>query len=137
MSKELLAAFQTEILGPKDSDCGSKKTIEINLTNKNYKNFLYRYVELSPGHYEELTNENKARYVGKTVHMRSPMYCVGVGKKKCLCNKCAGNFYYNIDKTNIGLATARIATALTQANLQKFHQNLVKTHLLNVDDLVI
>ena len=65
------------------------------------------------------------------------MYCIGYGKTKCLCNKCAGNFYYKLGKTNIGLAASKVSGTLTQMNLQKFHQNLVKTKQIDVDDMVI
>jgi DNA-directed RNA polymerase beta' subunit len=136
MSKELLAAFQTEVLGPKDSDCGSKRTITVTLTNDNYNDFIYRYI-LVGTKLIELTNENKSEYVGKTVKMRSPLYCVGIGPNRCLCNKCAGNFYYNLQKPNIGLLTSKIATTLTQMGLQKFHQNLVKTKKIDLDTIFL
>jgi hypothetical protein len=136
MSKELLAAFQTEVLGPKDSDCGSKRTITVTLTNDNYNDFIHRYI-LVGTKLIELTNENKSEYVGKTVKMRSPLYCVGIGPNRCLCNKCAGNFYYNLQKPNIGLLTSKIATTLTQMGLQKFHQNLVKTKKIDLDTIFL
>jgi hypothetical protein len=136
MSKELLAAFQGEVLGPKDSDCGSIRTIEVKLTNDNYKDYLYRYVKTTKG-FIMTTNENKDKFIGKTVHMRSPMYCIGVGKEKCLCNKCAGDYYYILEKPNIGLSTSKCGTTITQLNLSKFHQNLVKTRDIDIDDMLI
>jgi hypothetical protein len=136
MSKELLAAFQGEVLGPKDSDCGSVRTAAIHLTDSNYKDYLYRYVK-DGKKLTMLTTDNKSQFVNKTVQMRSPMYCIGVGKEQCLCNKCAGDFFYILGKPNIGLATSRLATQLTQMNLQKFHQNLVKTHQINTDTMLI
>lgn len=136
MSKELLAAFQSEVLGPKDSDCGTKKTITIKLTNANFKDFAYQYVKTENG-YEVLSSENKSKFIGKTIQLRSPMYCVGTGNQKCLCNKCGGDFFYLVEKPNIGLTTSKVATTLTQLSLQKFHQNLVKTHEIDLDSLFI
>ena len=136
MAKEMISAMQTSVLGEKDSDCGTTKTISVSLTNKNYNKYLYRYIKVGQK-YVMLTNDNKSQYVGKTVNMRTPMYCIGVGKQKCLCNKCAGDFYYKLGKTNIGLATSKIATTITQLNLQKFHQNLVKTQTIDVDDMLL
>lgn len=126
MSKELLAAFQTETLADKDSDCGSKRTITVTLTEGNYDNFIYRYIK-EGSKLIMLDNENKSKYLGKTVQMRSPMYCLGIGKDRCICNKCAGDFYYKLGKKDIGLLSSKVATTLTQLGLQKFHQNLVKT----------
>ena len=136
MGKELLAAFQSEVLGEKDTDCGSIGHITVTLTEKNYKDFLYRYVKTSKG-LVMLDNENKNIFIGKTVKMRSPMYCIGIGEEKCLCNKCSGDFYYKLGKRNIGLNTSRIASSLSQLNLQKFHENLVKTQQIDVDDMLI
>ena len=136
MAKELLAAFQGEVIGPKDSDCGSIRCIKITLTDKNFKDFLYRYIKTTKG-YISISPEMKSQLVGKTVSLRSPMYCVGVGKEKCLCNKCAGDYYYIIEKPNIGLSTSKCGTSITQLNLQKFHQNLVKTQPINVDDMLM
>lgn len=136
MSKELLSALQAEVLGDKDSDCGTKQTISVTLTGGNYRDYLYRYIKEGQN-YVMLTMDNKSKYVGKTVHMRTPMYCIGVGKEKHLCNKCAGDFYYKLGKRNIGLSSSKIATTLTQMNLQKFHENLVKTQQIDLDDLLL
>ena len=136
MAKELLAAFQSEVLGDKDTDCGSVRHIEVTLTEKNYKDYLYRYVKTTKG-LVMMDNENKNIFIGKTVKMRSPMYCIGVGKQKCLCNKCAGDFYYKLGKKNIGLNASRIASSLSQLNLQKFHENLVKTQQIDINDIII
>ena len=136
MSKELLAAFQGEVLGPKDSDCGTLMSIKVKLTDGNYKDYLYRYVKVGK-ELIMLTSTNKTQFVGKEVEMRSPMYCIGVGKEKCLCNKCAGDYYYILGKPNIGLSTSKCATTMTQLNLQRFHQNLVKTRQIDVNDMLI
>ena len=123
-------------MGEKDSDCGSLRCIDIELTESNFKDFVYRYIK-SGNNYTELTPNNKDKFIGKTVKMRTPMYCIGVGKEKCLCNRCAGNFYYKLGKTNIGLAGSKVSGTLTQLNLQRFHENLVKTVQINPDDMVI
>ena len=136
MSKELSAAFQSEVLGPKGSDCGTKLLLKATLTDGNYKSFLYRYI-VDGGKIVKLTNENKSKYVGKEVKLRSPMYCKGVGKNRCLCNICTGDFNYMINKLNIGLTVNKAATTITQMNLQKFHQNAVKIRQFNVDDMII
>ena len=136
MAKELLAAFQSEVLGDKDTDCGSVRHIEVSLTEKNYKDYLYRYVKTTKG-LVMMDNENKSMFIGKTVKMRSPMYCIGVGEQKCLCNKCAGDFYYKLGKKNIGLNASRLASTLSQLNLKKFHENLVKTQQIDIDDMLI
>ena len=136
MAKELLAAYQSEVLGEKDSDCGSKGYITVKITNGNFSSYLYRYVLTNKG-LVMITNENKPMFINKTVKMRSPMYCIGVGKDKCLCNKCSGDFYYILGKKNIGLTCSKMATTLTQLSLQKFHKNLVTSQKIDLDDLLV
>ena len=137
MLKELVAAMQAEVLGPKDSDCGSKNALVKKITKDNIKNNLYRYVITEKGDTVEITNDNANSFIGKTVRMRSPMYCIGYGKEKCLCNVCAGNFYYMLGKKNIGLTTAKLAGTLSNLNLQKFHDNVVNLYDIDVNKMLI
>lgn len=136
LGKEISSALQSEVLGDKDSDCGSKGYLVIKLTNLNKKDFLYRYI-IEGNKLIYLDEETIEKYIGKEVKMRSPMFCIGVGKEKCLCNKCAGDFYYKLEKKNVGLSASRVASTCTQMNLQKFHENLVKIMPLNVDSLLV
>lgn len=136
MAKELIACLQSEVLGDPESDCGSQGHITVMITDKNFKDFMYRYVKTNKG-LIQITSDNKDLFINKTVKMRSPMYCIGTGKDKCLCSKCAGEFYYKLGKRNIGLAGTKISGTITQTNLQKFHENLVKTQQININDLLI
>lgn len=108
MSKELLSSEQTEVLGSAGSDCGSIRTIKRVITPSTKKRFLYRYIKVN-GKLVCLTPEIIDDYVGKVVQMRSPMCCIGTGKQKQLCNICAGDFYYKLDKKNIGLVTCTMS----------------------------
>ena len=128
--------MQTEVLGEKDSDCGSLRCIEIELTNSNSKDFMYRYIKNGKS-YTMITPDNISKYINKKVQMRSPMYCIGVGKNKCLCNKCAGDFYYKLGKSSIGLVASKVSGTLTQLNLQRFHENVVKTKQIDPNDMII
>lgn len=136
LGKEISSALQSEVLGDKDSDCGSKGYIEVVLTDGNKKDFLYRYI-IEGKTLVYLDEETIEKYIGKEVKMRSPMFCIGTGPQKCLCNKCAGDFYYKLEKYNVGLSASRVASTCTQMNLQKFHENLVKIKPLDVDKLLI
>lgn len=136
LAKELIAELQSEILGPKDSDCGTLGYLEVQIPSSRLNDFVDRYI-IEGGRLKILSEDVIKSYAGKTVKMRSPMFCTRVGKKKCLCNKCAGDYYYKLNKENIGLVGSKVATTLTQLNLQKFHENLVKTHQIDVNDILI
>jgi DNA-directed RNA polymerase beta' subunit len=136
MGKKLSAGLQGESLGPADSDCGSVGTLPVTITNKNKNDYLQRYI-VERGKLVLLTEDNISNYVNKTVKMRSPMFCVRVGENKCICNKCAGEFFYKIGKTNIGLAAMKIGSSLTNLNMKKFHENLIVTKPIDMDDILL
>jgi len=135
IAKKLLAECQTEFLDDKGSDCGTKRGIMLTLSDNNYKDYIYRYITVS-GKSVLLTNENIKKYIGKTVELRSPMTCIKT-RKGAICNMCGGEFYYMVDNKSIGLSASRIGNALTKYNMKKFHDNVIKTTDVDLDDLLI
>lgn len=131
LAKELLAALQTESLGPKGSDCHTHGTIDI-VIPKETKNFEYRYI-MENGKPKCLTPEIIKNYVGKKVKLRTPMKCIDDE----ICNVCAGDFYYILGKEHIGLLAAKVATTCTDLNMKKFHENLIKLYDIDLDDMLI
>src|SRR5690606_5647941 len=97
-AKKLTAAFQTVVLDEPGTDCGTRKTISVEITEKNKEDFLYRFL-LKGSQHIMLTPEEIDKYVGKVVKLRSPMYCLG----DKLCNYCAGDLYYRLGIRNVGL----------------------------------
>lgn len=124
--------MQTEMLDAHGSDCGTKKTIEVTLTNRNTKDFEYRYI-VEGSKLVCLTPENMPKYVGKTVHMRSPMYCLG----DKTCNMCAGEMNYKLGILNIGLGCSKVATTLLRLGMKKFHISNLKSTQIDVNDMLI
>ena len=112
------------------SDCGTKRTLDVKLTNTIKKDYMYRYIVTDNGSLVLLTPENMDKYVGKTVKMRSPMMCVG----EKICNHCAGDLFYKLGIKNAGLTASRVATTLTRLNINFFvfpYRNIrVKTYLI-------
>ena len=124
--------MQTEVLGEEGSDCGTTKTLMVTIP-KNTDDYLYRYI------YEGdklicLTPDVITKYVGKTVKMRSPMYCIA---KDCICSKCAGEDFYKLGKKSIGLVSTRVATTCTRLNMKKFHENLIKSREIDLNDIFL
>lgn len=138
MSKTLIAMMQSEVLGDEGSDCGTKGylTVTIPAKAKLRNKFLYRYI-IEGNKLTLLTDENITKYIGKEVKMRSPMYCIGVGRQKCTCNKCAGDFYYKIGKRKIGLLCSRPAETCKRLSMKKFHSNLIKSFHIDVEDMFV
>lgn len=131
LAKQLLAAMQSEVLDEHGSDCGTLKTIEVNLTAKNRNDFEYRYI-VENGKLVELTPEVMDNYIGKRVKMRSPMYCTG----DKICNICAGEMNYKLGNINIGLGCSKVATTLLRLGMKKFHTSNLKSAQIDVDDML-
>lgn len=132
LAKQLLASMQTETLDAHGTDCGSKKTIEIVLTDKNFKDYQYRYISEN-GKLICLTPEVKSKYIGKTVHLRTPMYCLG----DKICNICGGEMNYRLDTLNVGLGCSKVANTLLRLGMKKFHTSNLASKQIDVNDLLI
>lgn len=132
LAKELLAALQTEVLDEPGSDCGTKRTLDIEISGYNKKDYIDRYIDVN-GKLLLLTRDNIDKFVGKKVKMRSPMMCIG----EKICNHCAGELFYKLGIKNVGLTASRVATTLTRLNMKKFHENLIINHKIKLDDLLI
>lgn len=100
------------------------------------KDFQYRYI-IEGNKLVCLTPDIIGKYADKTVKLRSPMYCIGVGKEDCLCNKCAGDFFYLLGKKNIGLQCSRPAESTKRMNMKKFHVNQIKTSVIDIETMLM
>jgi hypothetical protein len=117
-------AFNTVTLDEPGSDCGTDKYLTITLTNNNVDGFMYSYILKGNGELEELTSENVDKYVGKTVKIRSALFCKS---KTGICNKCIGNFLYRRGGKNVGLALANIPSKIKLVSMKAFHDSTVST----------
>lgn len=131
--KILEASFQTEMIQEEGTDCGSKGLLTVNINSGNAKSFIYRYIKLDNGELLSLTPELLDKYMGKTVQMRSPMYCIG----DKYCSKCVGDIFYKLEIDSPGLLTPRIGTKLLNASLKAFHDSTVKVKRLKLEDYII
>lgn len=117
-TKQIFAAMQSVKLNPKrGSDCGSRRYILKEITEKNIKENLLRYIRTDDGKLVKLTDENKDQFIGKTVKMRSPLFCCG----EDYCNICAGDYFYELGIVNIGNTTVRASSTILQKSLKAMH----------------
>lgn len=125
--KLFVAAFQHLTLDPAGSDCGTKRYITVTLDNP--KDWMYSYI-IEGNKLIELTSKNVDKYKGKKVKMRFASMCES---KTGFCNKCAGNLFYRIGVTNIGVASATIASVLKNICMKAFHDSTVKTVEIDIN----
>ena len=132
LSKELASSMQSEVLDDPGSDCGTHKTLDILITAKNTNDYMYRYI-VENEKLVCLTPDVIKKYIGKTVKMRSPMFCLSTH----ICSKCAGEQFYKLGKKFIGLTTTKVATTLTNLNMKKFHSNLIEANPIDINDMLL
>lgn len=120
--KLFLSAFQHVKLDKEGSDCGTKRTLEITLTENVIDMYMYSYI-VEGSKLVELNSTNKNKYLGKTVKMRYSALCES---KTGYCNKCVGNLFYKLGTTNIGTATPAIPAKLKLISMTAFHDSQYK-----------
>lgn len=129
--KLFLRAFEHLRLGPKGSNCGTKRTITLTLTKYVEDLMMYSYIVEKDGNLVELTSENRDKYLNKTVKMRFSSMCE-YKDHGLICNACAGNMYYRDGIMNIGTATPQLASEIKLKSMKAFHDSTVKLHTIDV-----
>ena len=127
--KLLLYSMQHLKLLPAGSDCGTKRYITIEVTDKNIDDIMYNYY-IDGSKLVEITSDNMDSLIGKTIKMRFSSMCEA--KDGCFCNKCAGNLWYRLGVTNVGIITPTIASKLKNLLMKSFHNSQVELTDMNV-----
>ena len=120
--KLFLPAYLDVVLDEPGTDCGTKRTITMTITEDNISSVMYNYI-VEGSKFVELTSKNKDKYIGKTVKMRFSSLC----ENEKICNRCAGNLFYRIGIRNVGTTVPQIASILKNICMKNFHDSVVRT----------
>lgn len=131
MGKQLIALLQMMEQDEHDTDCGTKRTIPITITDKNKNDMLDSYF-VENGKLSLLTSENVGSYVGKILNFRSPMVCI----TPKICNKCAGELFYKLETRQMGLLVTQLSHADLNLNLKAKHIQTVAVTDLNLKTII-
>lgn len=131
--KKYNSLFQRVRLQPRGSDCGTKDTIRVTITEDNAENYTYRNI-VEGSKIIMLTPERIKSYYGKTVRMRSGVHCKAPDPEYCAC--CVGDRPYRIGIRNIGYAFMSISGSTLNASLKKKHDVSIKTYNVTLADLM-
>ena len=116
-----MAAFQHITLAEEGSDCKTDRYIEEYITDDNIYMFMYCYAITNGGKLEEITSDNRDKFINKKIKLRFSSMCeLKHGK---ICNKCAGNLFYRMGIKNAGAATPQIASKLKLMSMKLFHDD--------------
>lgn len=127
--KLLLTASQHIKLGPPGSDCGTTRTLEVEITKKNAQNWKYSFVK-EGDKYVELTTEVLPNYIGKKVHIRAGYLCK---HKDYICEKCMGTLFQRIGRQNIGLVVSETGSFRKNKSMKAFHDSVETVYEMDVD----
>lgn len=126
------AAFASVVADKAGSDCKSTGTITKELTEANFKDYRYRYILNNNGSLTMIEPKDKAKYIGRTVKLRSSLYCT----TRWLCSKCIGEMSYKLKIRNIGLHTSRVTSSLMNASMKAFHDMSVAQDQYDLTDYI-
>lgn len=129
--KLFLRAFQHLTLDPPGSDCGTKRYIEVILTESNINEWMYSYI-IEGSKLIELTSQNKSKYIGKKVKVRFSALCES---KTGICNKCMGNLYYRLNKTNVGTSLTQIPSVQKNISMKSFHDSTQSLYDMDLEKI--
>lgn len=127
--KLFISAYQTIKLDPPGSDCGTKKTITVELTPKNIADYMYCYVQKPNGDLELIDTSTRDKYVGKKVKLRFSSMCES---KTGICNKCAGELFYKLNEKYIGITLAQIPDTMKLRCMKGFHNATIQYNTMDV-----
>lgn len=128
MTKYLSVAMQNIKLGPKGSDCGTKGYILFKVDKAHWSYILYDYMVEDNGSITLIVPQLKSKLMGKTIKLRTPLYCKA---KDYYCNHCAGDRYYRLGISNIGMTATSATGFIMNKNMKAMHD--VSVHTTDVD----
>lgn len=131
--KRYNALYQTISIMDPGSDCGTTGTLEVAITKGNASKFIYRYI-VEGSKLVELLPANIDSYIGKTVKMRSPLYCKAPSPQ--YCSHCVGTRPYRRGTKNLGYEFMTISGSTLNAALKKKHDVSIKLKTIGVEDLM-
>lgn len=110
-----------------EDDCGTNKTIGLDVTAKNVKIIKWKYIKdpESPDGWTCVTPDTMNKYIGKHVEYRTPMYCATPGDGYCW--RCMGDLYRRMGLKNVGLASQKLTSTFLNKSLKAFHDSSMKT----------
>lgn len=124
MEKLLFSGFQHIKMDKPDSDCGTKRYVEVYLTKDNISDWMYSYI-LDKGNLVELNSKTKSKYINKYVKIRFAAFCES--KNNMICEHCAGTLFRKLGMENIGMLMPKLGSTVKQKCLKLFHNSTVQT----------
>lgn len=111
-----------------DGDCGSKDTISWNVIPEDKDIIIGRYHKVG-SKITEITKDNFDGLVGKTINLRSPLYCIEPGSR--FCSVCSGKAL-SLKPEAPALAAMEISGIILNASMKAMHGKVLKNKDLDI-----
>ena len=114
LERELVFAAQNAVIA--GNNCGTTKFLEIKVESSAIASSLrYRFTK----EFGLVTDDNYEKLIGKTVNVRSPIFCTD---RKGICEKCYGTLWKTLKSKNVGIIAGQsIGERGTQLIMKTFH----------------
>lgn len=113
-----------------DKDCKTKKYYEPFITKDNIGSLNGRYI-MEDGELVLTTPEILEKYIGKTVKLRSPLYCQS--KLNQICPICFGTLAGKLDTKRLGILASGVINLITINALMKMRHKTSQVDAKEVD----
>jgi len=113
-----------------DNDCGSVLGKEYLVTEDNHESLYKRYMIVKN---ESILIEDTKKLIGKTITVRSPMYCKQDNGN--ICSKCTGDVVSKYDK-GVSLMVTDISSIILYSSMKAVHSKQLKTMSLKIEDII-
>lgn len=127
-AKDILRALSNYVIA--GEDCGSKIGKTVLVTESNIESLKNRYM-IQGG--KTVLIEDPKKYLGKTIELRSPMYCKN--KESTYCKKCVGALMSDF-KSAISLIGTDVSNILLTISMKSMHSNVVTLHKLDLKEII-
>ncbi len=129
--KEALAAAQNFTMELKD--CGSKKGVDITVTEKIQEDLVGKYLNTSKGPVN-ITKQDVGKYLGKSINVRSPLYCSS--NHTSWCKICLGD-KITINPDALTVAIMNVSSVLLLTKMAKQHSTGMNLVTLDLDEVIM
>lgn len=113
-----------------EPDCGSPYGLTVTVTQLNHRDFVSSYIARPTSAPIELTDENIGSYIGKTIKLRSPVYCRTEGAN--FCATCMGKALAEAPDA-IGAMAGSIGSTFMYIMLKAMHGKSLSTAKFDLD----
>lgn len=135
IQRKIISMAQEQMFAGPNTDCGTKKTIKINLKEKFHEIYIDRYIDLGDGKPYLLTEENIKKFIGREIHLFSGLTCTQ--KAPYYCEKCLGIHPNTFGIKKVGLLGQGAGSALLNSNLKAFHVQSYNSAKILVSEILL